>query len=462
MNKTDDLVRRLGAMIADGIWTVGQKLPSIRMAAQDHGVSKNTIIEAYDRLVAQGLVTVRQGSGFTVCGQSQSLREERPPRHIVEAVDSISLLRAQLDQNYAVRIGDGRPPASWMAGMPLRTLPERQTERQTEAGYDTAGYGSHMGYQPLRALIAAQHKLAGITLQAEQIVTTFGANHGLDLIIRRYLQPGDTVLVDEPGYYPLFAKLRFSKVLFVGVPRGPNGPDLKELGRMVEAYRPKLYFTQSLGQNPTGSSMDLPTAHGVLKLSELANFRVVDDDPFVDLHMPKGVRLAQLDGFDRVIFVGTFSKTLSASFRTGYIAARRDIIEELAELKMITTVNSSRFSEMIVSDMIESRRYARHLKKLDLRLRHAAAKLESDLGEMNLACRVAPGEGFYAWLDLPAGVSDVDLAKKAAAEGIFLAPSRFFFVQPADAPAGLRLNITRTDDNRFLRFLRREVCTPPV
>lgn len=451
MSKTDSIAKRLTDSIASGSLAVGARLPSIRSAARDHGVSKNTIVEAYDRLVAKGLITARQGSGFTVATTSHTLREEDVPRHLVEAVDSISLLRAQLDQNYAVRVGDGRPPAFWMAGIPMRNLPELLNE----TGNDTSGYGSHMGYQPLRTLIAARYNADGIAVTSEQIMTTFGANHGLDLIVRRYLKAGETVLVDDPGYYPLFAKLRFSQIHFVGVPRGPNGPDLDQLRRLATEHRPKLFFTQSLAQNPTGTSMDLATAHGVLKLAEIMDFMVVDDDPFVDIPDPKGVRLAAPDRFERVIFVGTFSKTLSASFRTGYIAAHRSITEELAELKMITTVNSSRFSEMIVAEMIQNHRYARHLKKLASRLRNAAEKLQDDLKPLGLQCKVPPGQGYYAWLDLPAGTSDTELAKKVAAEGIFLAPSSFFSVQPASAPPGMRINVTRTGDPRFLRFLKR-------
>lgn len=449
MNKTDTIVANIADGISTGILSVGERLPSIRSAARDHDVSKNTIVEAYDRLVARGLIMARQGAGFTVAAPNQALRADDAPRHLVEAVDSISLLRAQLDQNYAVRIGDGRPPASWMAGIPVRNLPELEN--------DTSGYGSHMGYQPLRLLIAARHNSDGIALDPKQIVTTFGANHGLDLIVRRYLKAGDTVLVDDPGYYPLFAKLRLAQVNYIGVPRGPNGPDLDLLRSLATAHRPKVFFTQSLAQNPTGTSMDLMTAHGVLKLAEHLEFMVVDDDPFVDLPEPTGVRLAALDAFDRVIFVGTFSKTLSASLRTGYIAAHVSIAEELAELKMITTVNSSRMSEMMIAEVIRSRRYSRHLKKLAARLQEAGRKLKSDLAGLNLRCKVDPGQGYYAWLDLPEGVSDTELASKAAAEDIFLAPSTFFSTQSCSRPAGMRLNITRTADPRFLRFLEREL-----
>ncbi|UOA16515.1 2-aminoadipate transaminase (plasmid) [Sulfitobacter dubius] len=449
VNKIDTIVQILTDRIANDDLKAGERLPSIRAAAQDHSVSKNTIVEAYDRLVARGLIAARQGAGFTVASQHQTLREDEAPRHLIEAVDSISLLRAQLDQNYAVRVGDGRPPASWMAGIPMRQLPDQDS--------DTSGYGSHMGYQPLRSLIAAHHYADGIALDANQIVTTFGANHGLDLIVRRYLKAGDTVLVDDPGYYPLFAKLRLAQVSYIGVPRGADGPDLEQLRNLAAQHRPKLFFTQSLAQNPTGTSMSLMTAHGVLKLAESSGFMVVDDDPFIDLPDPKGVRLAALDGFDRVIFVGTFSKTLSASFRTGYIAAPRSIAEELAELKMITTVNSSRMSEMIIAEAIRSRRYARHLNRLAGRLQDASEKLKSDLADLNLRCKFDPGQGYYAWLELPEGVSDTELARKAATEDIFLAPSTFFSAQENSGNAGIRLNITRTSDPRFLRFLAKQI-----
>ena len=115
MSKVDDLVTRFVQDITSGNIAAGERMPSIRNAARDYAVSKNTIVETYDRLLAKGLITARQGFGFTVVTPSQTIREDNAPRHIVEAVDSISLLRAQLDQNYAVRIGDGRPPASWMS-----------------------------------------------------------------------------------------------------------------------------------------------------------------------------------------------------------------------------------------------------------------------------------------------------------------------------------------------------------
>lgn len=451
MTKTERIVADLRRRIEEGALPVGARLPSIRRAAEEFGVSKNTAVEAYDRLVSLGLVTARQGAGFTVAAAGREARGEAAPRHLVDAVDSVSLLRAQLDQNYEMRVGDGRPPASWMQGV----VPKRTFGASTEAIADSSGYGSPKGYSGLREMIAARHRAQNIALDPEQIVTTFGANHALDLIVRRYLAPGDTVLVDDPGYYPLFAKLKVAQVRYVGVRRLANGPDLEDLRAKAASERPALFFTQSLAQNPTGSSMDLACAHGVLQAAETFGFRVVDDDPFVDLPGARGVRLAALDQFRNVIFVGTFSKTLSASFRSGYIAAAPEIVDKLAELKMITVVNSSRFSELLIADMIHNRRYEKHLKRVAGRIDEAARQLAAGLAGLGLTTLAPPGHGYYTYLQLPDGWSDLEFAQAAARDSIFLAPGTVFAVDEVGHRSGLRINIARAGDPRFLRFLRK-------
>ena len=103
-------------------------------------------------------------------------------------------------------------------------------------------------------------------MKEDKLLLTFGANHALDLIIRAMLSPGDTVLVDEPGYYPLFAKLTLARVRIVGVRRMPDGPDVDDLAAKIQSERPKLFFTQSLGHNPTGGSIVSPSRMPSLKL----------------------------------------------------------------------------------------------------------------------------------------------------------------------------------------------------
>lgn len=456
MNKVDKIVNILTGDIKSGALPPGQRLLSIRRAAEDFDVSKNTVVDAYDRLTSRGLVVAMHGSGFYVSEQSSNTSpDSTQPQHMVEAFDQISLLNAQLNQELQVRVGDGRPPLSWMQD----ALPQKLSGnflRRFEG--DHSAYGSAYGNQSLREIIVQRYRREGMLASIEQVVTTFGANHALDLIIRRFLEPGDVVLVDEPGYYPLFAKLKFSKINYIGVKRTPLGPDIDQLRMLAKEHQPKMFFTQSRCQNPTGSQMNLPTAHEVLQIATMFGMRVVDSDPFVDLPGQNGTPLALMDQFNNVIVISSYSKLLSASFRVGYMIAAPQVAKELAELKLITTVNSSRFSEMLTVDMITNRRYQRHLKKMAVRLAERREDFNARVESMGLNVFDRNGGGYYSFLLLPFGADEAKIARNALAKGIFLAPGKFFYVNQESGMPAFRINLTRSEDARFYSFLNKEIA----
>lgn len=441
MTKTDRILHTLQQRIESGELTEGSQLMSLRHAAESFGVSKNIMVAVYDRLVALGLACSRRGAGFFVVHPSAPTRE---PVKLREARDSVSLLHVQLDRTFQVLVGDGRPPESWL----LKSVPA------VTLGSGEGGYGGQYGLPALRDYIAAAHIAAGINVPLSQIVTTFGGNHGLDLVIRRFARPGETVLVDDPGYYPLFAKLKLAGIDFVGVPRGARGPDPDALSQLAEQHQARLFFTQSQGQNPTGTSLDLPTAHSVLQIAERRDMLVIDDNPFTDLPGIGGVRLASLDQFRRVVQIGTFSKILSPSLRSGYVIAAPDIASSLAELKMILTVSSSSFTERIIAEFIRSRRYEKHRQTLAKRLERERSAVTERLRHLGLAPDAASQSGLYSWLPLPVGLDDLQVAQEAASQGIFLAPGRLFRTGEERHSAALRINWSRANDTRFFSFLR--------
>jgi DNA-binding transcriptional MocR family regulator len=455
MKKADQIFNTLLRQIKQGSLNPGMRLPAIRKSAEDFNVSKNTVVNAYDRLVAGDYISAKQGSGFVVNSTKPALTEMKPT-HVKEAGDIIGLLHAQLDKEYSIRVGDGRPPASWMDGITSGRPPTASISNNMN---DNSGYGSALGYLGLRENIAARHQMQNIDIIPNQIVMTLGANHALDMIIRRLLSPGDTVLVDDPGYYPLFAKLKISKINFVGVKRTSTGPDLVDLELKMEQLKPSIFFTQSTAQNPTGSSMDLKTAHGVLQIAALHSCLVVDDDPFIDLPNVSGFRMAALDGFKNMIYVGSYSKTLSASFRSGYIIAHPELAASLAEFKMITAVNSSRYCEMIITDLINTRRFQKHLNKFSERVSNASLQVAKKLTELGYELFCTPTNGYYIYMKLPENVNDLEIARTAAQKGIFLAPGSLFSVEPKEQPPNLRINVTRADDSRFYSFLKSHAPT---
>lgn len=449
-SKVEQLVDRLVQSIVQGSLPEGGRLRSVRDAAATEGVAINTVVEAYNRLAARGYVESRPGSGHYVRRLAHA-RSHAPASHVAQAVDVVSLLREQLEQHYAVRVGDGRPPAAWMEGSELG----RQLRRARASGLSEIdhGYGTPWGYLPLRETIARLLGERSIGVSPRQVLLTQGANHALDLIVRHLLEPGDKALVDTPGYYPLFGKLTLAKVQMLGVPRLPDGPDMEVLQQLLRTHRPKVFFTQPLAHNPTGGSISLAKAHKLLQLAAQFDCLVVEDDPLADLQAPAAPRLAALDQLDRVLYVSSFSKTLSAGLRVGYVAGAPQRINDLCDLKMLTVVSTSDFVERVVYQLISEGHYRRHLHRLKARLDSAMGPAVKALRRAGLQLHAPADCGYYLWAQLPAGMSELELAHQAAAQGIFLAPGAVFHPDRQSRQPALRLHVAHVNDARFLRFL---------
>ncbi len=146
------------------------------------------------------------------------------------------------------------------------------------------------------------------------------------------------MLVDDSCYSNFLALLRAHRVRVTGVPMPPTGPDVSAFAEAVAAHRPRFYLTNSGVHNPTGAA---PAAHRLLKIAEAHDLVIVEDDIFADFENAPSPRLSAFDGLDRVIRIGSFSKSLLAAVRCGHIAARPDWIEALADLRIATSMAGS-------------------------------------------------------------------------------------------------------------------------
>ncbi|MGX5659898.1 aminotransferase-like domain-containing protein [Castellaniella ginsengisoli] len=450
MTRIERVIQRIHRGMADGAWPPGARIWSIRTAAAELGLSKNTVAEAYDRMVALGQLEARVGSGYYV---PVSARRERLPKalSVAQAVDAVSLLREQLVRQYEVRVGEGRPPHDW-AGTPEFRPPSGS--RRSREDNEVHGYGNPWGFAPLREYLARH--LADLRIQAEpeQILTTMGANHALDLIARQLLEPGDTVLVDSPGYYPLFAKLHLSGVQIIGVRRLIDGPDIEDLNAKAARYRPKIFFTQSQAHNPTGGSMSLPTGHRILLAAAQHRFQVVEEDPFADILPADAPRLANLDQLERVIYVGTFSKTLSAGLRVGYLACHSTLARSLCDLKMLTIASSGDIAERMLYDFIACGHYLKHLRKLRTQVALATERSLEILRDLKLDVFCEPSGCFYLWVYLHPGDHEERLVREASERSIFIAPGRLFMPDRTSTRPAMRLNIAYAAHPKFIEFMR--------
>ncbi|WP_321343007.1 PLP-dependent aminotransferase family protein [Breoghania sp.] len=455
LTRAGRIVEQVSRLLSAGAFKPGERLPSVREAARAHGVSKNTMAEAYDRLVAQGLLEARPGSGYYVA-QFNIPPANQPPPHVASAIDVVSLLQEQLEQHYEVRPGDGRPPPFWAEGSELKRY--FSSFRSADPNATMFGYGSAWGYGPLRSRLRMMLLERSINVAPDGILLTHGANHALDLIVRHLIEPGDTVFVDDPGYYPLFGKLTLAKARIIGVRRGPDGPDLGDLNEKLALHRPKVFFTQSLVHNPTGSTLSPAVAFGLMQLAERWGFLIVENDALADIVPATMPRLAALDQLKRVLYIGTFSKTLSAGLRCGYVTGNPDTISALTNLKMLTTVASSDYVERFVFNLIQGGQYLRHLRRLRAQVEKAHKATIAELEDVGMTVRQAVTPGFYVWARFPKKLDELELVRRAAEKSIFIAPGSVF--SPDRSPSGMtaiRVNVAHGTNTKFLEFLREQM-----
>ncbi|MDE1008412.1 MAG: PLP-dependent aminotransferase family protein, partial [Paraburkholderia fungorum] len=421
---SDSMADNLAKQIEEGLLPAGAKLPSIREYAEASGCSKNTVIRAFDILTANGLIEPRRGSGFFVSRQVKAANQVDETTTLDRAMDVVWLMREQLQvQPEVLNLGEGFPPVEWLE----ETRLDQYHQRVVRTGVASLfRYGSRYGYLPLRQSL--QQKLAGYEIEAgpSQIVLTHGANQAMDMVIRYYVRPGDTVLVDDPGYYPLFGKLKLSGANIVGVPRDVDGPNILKLEEHLATYRPKLFFTQSVGQNPTATDTSAAKAHRILQLAEAHDLTIVENDALADLRPRTLTRIATLDQLRRTIYIGSFAKSVSAALRVGFLACNASLASDLADVKMLTHVSSSEYCERTLDAIISDGHFLRHTNHLQEKLQRATSAAINALTRLGADIYKVTDRSMYLWASLPGYADSMKLAEALIKHGVILAPGAIF------------------------------------
>lgn len=452
------LAGRLAQEIRSGIATralaPGSRLPSIRAQAVARGVSKTTVVDAYDRLAAEGVIESRRGAGFYVAGHPPPLSLAEAGPKLDRVVNPLWVSRQSLEMpDDALKPGCGWLPPGWMPEASLRRALRGLARADVRALTD---YGSPRGLAPLREHLARRLAGFGVPVAAGQILLTDSGTQAVDLLCRFLLEPGDTVLVDDPCYFNFRALLRAHRVQVVSVPYTPAGPDIAAFARILQAQIPRLYITNCGVHNPTGASLSAVTAHRVLKLAEQHGVTIIEDDIFADFETEPSPRLAAFDGLERVVQVGSFSKTLSASLRCGYIAVRPDWVEGLIDLKIAISFASGRLSAELLLAVLQDGTYRKHVESLRARLAQARTQACARLGALGLRPWVLPRAGMYLWCELPGRVEAAEIARRALEDGVVLAPGNVF--SPAQSAGRfLRFNAAQCADPRIFQVLKRLV-----
>ena len=461
---TEQLSNRFAERIRTRLLAGGARLPSVRQCAQQQGVSASTVVAAYDRLLAQGLVEARKNRGFFVRETviDQQIPVQAAPESIAEKtqylnlpqhnpVNATALIRGMFHGvSSKPQPGMGVFPPDWLETTFLPAAVRRFTGAKALHDFSLQ-YGEPAGDCDLRR--ALSQKLAAINVHAasSQIITTVGATHALDIVSRTLLRAGDYVMVEEPGWAIEFARLNALGMRILPVPRSAAGPDLDVMARYCELHQPKLFVSVSVLHNPTGYCLTPGSAHRVLQLANKHNFYIVEDDTYSHLAPEHATRLSALDGLQRTIYVSGFAKILVPGWRVGYLAAPPDLFERLLDTKLLASLTTPALLEKALAWCIDQGQLRRHAERLRGQL--AVARARSVKLAMAHGCSfAAEPAGLFGWVDT--GTDTELLAHRMLDEGYLLAPGALFHA--ARQPSTLmRINFATTQDAAFWKVFAR-------
>lgn len=419
----------------------GTRLPSVRQIARINLLSQLSVAQACERLVTQGMLVSCHGTGYAVADPALALVTKHEPVWFEGAEPDHGPFSSEL------RLGCGGLPESWRETDDLTYAIRQVSHTDTASLFN---YSTPLGLPALRQQILKHLRQLDIRAKDDRIMTTAGASQGLDLIVRTLFKAGDCVAVESPGYPVLFDLLRLHGIHMVEIPRTPRGPDVEVLESVLVKHRPQGLFINSFYHNPTGSSLAPVVARRVLQLARTFGVQVIEDDVYADLHSGSGMRLAALD--DDVIYVGSFSKTLSSSLRVGFVVADAEVITRLAEVKMISGMGASRFCESVLACLLANGAYRKLVQRQRQRLSSDRLVVLQLLEDAEWEVFGKPAGGLFIWAR--SRMSDYDQLRTQARRLGVLLSSKTAFNPSGEASDWQRINVTYACDPRARAFFQ--------
>lgn len=448
------LQRSLRSLIQRGEWKPGGRIPPVAELAARFQIHRLTVLKALAGLKRTGWIQTIPGRGSFVADRLPAvpgLREsdsgpfEGSPLPVRE--DELgtwlgeTLEKAQ--NRTLLSFSAGFPPADLLPGEPLRRL---HAQVMKDLGSEAWLYASPEGYPPfldavLRWLTEEGEPLA----EGTGIRCTPGAQAALALVLEAFTVPGDTVLVESPCYVGFLALLKALGREARAVPVDRNGLDPDRLATALQKGDAKLLFTVPTFHNPTGMTLSRARRERILALTRAHGVTVVEDDTYGDLRFI-GTRVPSfrcLPGAEHVLHIGSFSKSLAAGLRLGYLIAPDPLLKRLAPLQDVHTIAQPTLSQAVAARFLDSGGFRRHVLRLRRALRERRdAMLESLRIHFPADAQATePKGGMHLWVVLPEDISALDLHRKALVEGLGVAPGPLFFTDGRGSNC-LRLNFS--------------------
>jgi GntR family transcriptional regulator/MocR family aminotransferase len=414
-------------------------LPATRLLSQQLGVSRMTIINAYDQLFAEGYLEAKTGAGTFVAAHlpeeflqtSGFERREHQESSLTRKVDFSDYGKNLAQNSDSILQHHGKsslvPFEHGVPGteeFPFDVWAKIAQRWQKKPPSLLLSYGDSVGFQPLREAIAVHVAAArGVRCTVEQIIITNGTQQALDLISRIFLTKTTDVYIEDPGYYGARDIFAAAGARLVPVPIDEEGFDLQTARK--RSRKARLVYVTPSHQYPLGVTMSLTRRLNLLEWARDRDAFIIEDD-YNSEYRYRGRPLASLQGLDRdgrVIYLGTFSKTIFPALRLGYLVVPTNLIEVLAAARALTDLHSPSLDQAVLAEFITERHYARHIRRMR-GIYEARQQILIEEVRKNLKGRleVAPAEaGMHLIGWLPPGIDDRDVSRRAAEANLKIA-----------------------------------------
>lgn len=402
------IATRLRSAIAVGALSAGSRLPSARTLSAQLGVARGTVDAAYDLLAGEGAIEPRGAAGTIISVQVNELAKAPAQRVLGLAGPRVAPPATPLPLQRGLPALDAFPRKLWSAltAKAARAMAEKDL-----------GYPDVCGSPALREEIVAYLGLArGIVCGPHQVLITAGYQGALTMVRQVLLRPGDPVLVEDPGHPQAYQALEVGGASLVPVPVDTEG--MRVNAGITAAPKARLAVVTPTHQSPLGVSLSLPRRLALLAWAEEARVWILEDDYDSEFRYtgPTPASLKSLDQGDRVMFAGSFSKTLFPGLRLGYLVVPEALLETMTRAARLITRGPPLLEQSVTAAFMAGGHFARHVKRMRGLYARRRAALAEALSE-HFPVELAAG-GMHLLIRLPDGIDDGDVARRALAAGL--------------------------------------------
>ena len=339
-----------------------------------------------------------------------------------------------------------------LAALPDEKVSELSVRVLRDHGKQLLQYGATEGYPPFLESLK-QYVETAVGFRPDAVLPVTGSTQAMDLLCKALIDPGDTILVENPSFLGNLQCMKLYQANLVPVASDDDGMDPADLEEKIKTYHPKMVYTIPTFQNPSGRTLSLDRREKVAALAAEYGVVIAEDDPYRDLRY-RGEMLPSIKSFDRegwVVFLGSFSKIISPGLRVGYLAGREEIIRKCTVGKQSTDVHTANLTQAIVDQFIRQNLLPDHIRTICADYGEKLARMLGHLEDLaGLVTFTRPEGGLFVWAELPEGLNALELLKKAIDQGVAYVPGTHFFVDGGHENT-LRLNFSNSTDDQIDR-----------